>query len=179
MSHFNQALDDVFRHEGGFSNNTQDKGGVTNLGISIRFLKTLPRDAGDINGDGHVNDGDIIDMHRSDAAQLYKTYFWDHYRVGEIQSQAIATKSFNCFVNMRGKTAALILQRACNDLRSGIKEDGVLGSRSFAAINRLDEHKLMACIKWRMWEVYQAIMKNDPSQEVFANGWQNRAFADV
>ena len=179
MSQFEPALNDVFGHEGGQSNNAKDHGGLTNLGISIRFLKTVPLEAGDINDDGHISEADILAMTRSDAASLYRTFFWDHYRLGEIDSQAIATKAFNCFVNMRGKTAALILQRACNDLRAGIAEDGLLGPRTFAAINRADEHKLMTCLKWRMWEVYRAIMKNDPSQEEFANGWQNRAFADV
>jgi len=177
MSNFNQALNDVFKHEGGFSNLTYDHGGATNYGISLRFLKSVID--GDINGDGHINLTDIRALTPVTATTFYHVYFWQHYRLGEIHDQRVATKLFNCFVNMRGKTAALIAQRAANDLRANVVEDGVLGTQSFSAINELDHQKLFDCIKWRMWQTYRAIIDHDVSQEQFANGWSNRAFSPV
>ncbi|KEQ11253.1 hypothetical protein GZ77_26155 [Endozoicomonas montiporae] len=179
MSSFKQAMADVFKWEGGYVNHVADTGGATNYGISIRFLKSLPLSCGDITGDGHVTEADIQALTHEGAERLYKKYFWDYYRLGEIQNQAVATKLLNAFVNMRGKTAALIAQKSANDLKHTLTEDGVMGSKSIAAINQHNPAHMLDCIKWRMWEVYQAIERNDPSQSVFMKGWQNRAFSDV
>lgn len=179
MSEFNLAFDDVLKHEGGFVHHRADKGGVTQLGISLRFLQALPSLAGDVDGDGHVSEADILALTPDDARAFYRRYFWQHYRLGEIADQRVATKLFNFFVNMRGRTAALVAQRAANDLGAKLQEDGVIGSRTRAALNGIDPEQLMVCIKWRAWQVYRAIVDSDASQAVFINGWRNRAFAEV
>ncbi len=179
MSEFNLAFSDVLKHEGGFSNHANDKGGATHYGISLRFLKWLPKTAGDVNGDGHVSHADIKALTPDKARAFYQRYFWEHYRLGDIENQAIATKLFNFFVNMRGRTAALIAQRALNDLGVMVKTDGILGSRSLAALNGVEAHELMVCIKWQAWSVYKSIVAADSTQSAFINGWRKRAFADV
>ncbi|MCF1458015.1 MAG: hypothetical protein LPH21_10835 [Shewanella sp.] len=179
MSEFNLAFDDVRRHEGGFVEHAADKGGTTSFGISLRFLQSLPPEAGDIDGDGHVSRADILALSEDDARAFFRCYFWDHYRLGEIRSQAVATKLFNFFVNMRGRTAALVAQRAANDLGANLVADGVLGSRSLAAINAIDPGQLLVCIQWRAWEVYRVIVAQDKTQAAFINGWRNRCFAPV
>ncbi|WP_372830529.1 glycoside hydrolase family 108 protein [Pontibacterium sp.] len=176
-SEFYTAYLDVLEHEGGRVNHRADRGGSTAYGISLRFLKGLPDLAGDVNGDGHVSEADIDVLTRRDAQGFYLKYFWEHYDLGQIQDQVLATKMFNFFVNMRGKTAALIAQRAANDFNAGLLEDGVLGPASFAAINRLPPAHLLVCIKYHAWQVYKAIVSHRPSQAVFLNGWQNRAFS--
>lgn len=179
MSHFKRALADVRGHEGGKVNHSADKGGATAYGISLRFLQSLPVEAGDIDGDGHVSIADVQALTPAQADGFYKAHFWDHYRLGEIAHCGVATKLFNCFVNMRGKTAALIAQRAANDLGARLVEDGVAGSKTFAALNDCSPLALLVCIKWRMWEVYRAIIAHDPAQAVFRNGWRKRAFSRV
>ncbi len=177
MSHFKTALADVLKHEGGYVDHKNDNGGATAFGISLRLLSALPALAGDVNGDGHVSKSDVKALSKEDAGQFYETYFWLHYRLDEIESQAVAIKLMNLFVNMRGKTAALIAQRAANDLGAGLIEDGILGSKSMAVLNGLDDGPLLVCIKYQAWKVYQAIVESAPSQVVFINGWKNRAFA--
>ncbi|MAD46074.1 MAG: hypothetical protein CMH98_13820 [Oceanospirillaceae bacterium] len=171
-------MSDVFMHEGGYVDHQSDKGGATAYGISLRFLKSLPELAGDIDGDGHVNTRDIQQLTPEMAAEFYKTYFWDHYRLDRIADQSVQTKMFNLFVNMRGKTAGLVAQRAANDLGTNlVEEDGRLGSLSFAAINELNPEQLLVCIKYQAWRVYKAIVAHDATQIVFLDGWRNRAFA--
>lgn len=179
MSEFNLAFNDVLKHEGGFVDHAADKGGATAYGVSLRFLKSLPVEAGDVNGDGHVDKRDIMALQPDDAREFFREYFWKHYRLSEVRDQCVATKLFNFFVNMRGKTAALIAQRSANDLGASLKPDGIMGSRTLAALNGMNPEQLMVCIKWRAWEVYRAIVDEDPSQAAFINGWRNRAFADV
>lgn len=179
MSEFNPAFYDVKKHEGGRVDHPADRGGSTAFGLSLRFMQALPNLAGDVDGNGHVNADDIAALTVKDARTYYRYYFWDHYRLNEIEDQAIATKLFNFFVNMRGKTAALVAQRAANDLGANLKPDGVMGSRSIAALNAVSADELMVCIQWRAWEVYRAIIAHDASQVVFKNGWRKRAFALV
>ncbi|RBO85913.1 glycoside hydrolase family 108 protein [Marinomonas aquiplantarum] len=179
MDHFNAALADVLKHEGGYVDHKADLGGATHFGISLRFIKQLPAFAGDINGDGHINVLDIQQLSKADAAQIYRQYFWLHYRLEQVQSEKIAIKLLNLFVNMRGKTATLIVQRAVNDLltESHLVEDGILGSQSLAKLNQQTEDALYACLQYQAWQVYRAIVEHNPSQSVFLNGWQRRAFS--
>ena len=44
MSDFNVAVDFVLENEGGLSENPKDTGGITNFGISLRFLRELPNE---------------------------------------------------------------------------------------------------------------------------------------
>lgn len=181
MDHFKAALADVLKHEGGYVDHKNDLGGATKYGISLRFLKQLPELAGDVNGDGHIGADDIQQLSQGDAAAFYHEYFWYHYRLDEVLDESLAIKLMNLFVNMRGKTAALIVQRALNDLlqpaQKGVVEDGVLGSKSFAAMHALDASELLVCIKYQAWKVYQAIVEQTPHQAAFINGWRRRAFA--
>lgn len=181
MDHFSTALADVLKHEGGYVNHENDLGGATNFGISLRFLKQLPSLAGDVDGNGHINSNDIKQLTPESAAEFYRQYFWLHYRLDEIQDEALAIKLMNLFVNMRGNTAGLIVQRAANDLICSLEtelvEDGVLGSKSIKVINSLEDEELLVCIKYQAWVVYQAIVKHTPSQAVFINGWRRRAFS--
>lgn len=177
MKHFDIAVADVLKHEGGRVDHPLDNGGDTNLGISLRFLRNLPDVAGDITGDGHVNSDDIAAMTPATAVAFYRAYFWEHYRLGEIHDLAVAIKLFHFFVNMRGKTAGLVAQRAVNDIASPVYLDGVVGSKTLAAINACAPSEYLVCLKWRAWEVYRAIIQKTPSQSVFSNGWRQRAFA--
>lgn len=177
MSHFKTALADVLKHEGGYVDHKNDNGGATAFGISLRFLSTLPALAGDVNGDGHVNKDDVKALSKEDAAKFYEKSFWLHYRLNEVEAESVAVKLMNLFVNMRGKTAALVAQRAANDLGAGLVEDGILGSKSIAVLNSLEVEPLLVCIKYQAWNVYKAIVENTPSQAVFINGWRKRAFA--
>lgn len=177
MSHFNAAVSNLLALEGGSSNHSADKGGTTNYGISLRFLKMLPRADGDITGDGHVDRNDIEHLKPSNAVHFYRKFFWAAYKIDRIKSEEVAIKSLDIFVNMRGATAALVHQRAANDLGADIEVDGILGSKSFKAINELDENQYLTCLRYQAWRVYQSIMKEDPTQEVFRRGWQSRAFS--
>lgn len=177
--HFKKALLHLKVWEGGRVNIAADRGGSTAFGISLRFLKSLPLEAGDINGDGHISEADIAELTPAQADGFYRQYFWEHYGLDKINDAAAATKLLSFFVNMRGKTAALVAQRAANDLGAGLVEDGLLGRYSRRAINALSGHQFVVCLMVRAWQVYQAIVRHDPSQAMFLDGWRNRAFAPV
>jgi lysozyme family protein len=177
MSNFKNAILFVLRNEGGYSDDKADKGGATNLGISTRFLKLTKED---IDGDGHITEKDVLALTKERAVGLYKKYFWSHYKLDNIRDLIVGRKALDLFVNMRGKAAAKIIQQACVDCGSKIKVDGVLGQRSFYAVNRLGDFtnthgQLIDAIIDNQIKHYNAIVKNDKTQSKFLKGWINRA----
>lgn len=177
MSDFFIALRSTLLHEGGFSDVVQDAGGATKNGISLRFLESLPLVEGDVDGSGHVDRADVIALTPEHVSGFYRRHFWDHYRIGQIKHQRLASKAFDLFVNMRGRTAARVLQRAANELGANLVVDGVAGSKTFQALNDLNTDQVMTETKHHAWQVYKQIIKNDPEQSVFRRGWQKRAFS--
>lgn len=177
MSNFNNAILFVLGNEGGYSNDKNDKGGATNFGISTRFLKQIDKD---VDGNGHVNKKDVEALTKDASIELYREYFWDYYRLGELRDLLISRKALDLFVNMRGKAAAKILQKACNRCGATLKIDGILGTRSINSINSLSlfgitREQLLAEIRIGQADLYKAIVKANKTQSKFLKGWLARA----
>lgn len=176
MSYYLNAYLKLLEVEGDYSNITFDYGKATKYGISLRFLQRLPLADADITRDGHVDEADIKALERKHAFDFYDRYFWRHYRLDEICNQAIADKALLLFVNMRGQMAATIIQRACRAAGHRVAEDGVLGSKSFAAINAACHRALGAAISSEAAGYYRLRCVEDASQSIFLEGWLNRAY---
>ncbi len=175
---FLTALQETLRKEGRLADHRADRGGVTDYGISLRFLKTLPLIDADITGDGHVNEQDIKALTPADVAKLYRKHFWDYYRLDEIQHDRIAVKAFDLLVNMRSVSAVKIIQRALRACNTPLTEDGVLGSKTIAAINGIrDQLNPLAAMRSESYGHYRLIIAADPTQAVFHDGWKNRAYS--
>jgi lysozyme family protein len=178
MADFNTAVRMLIEDaEKGFANSPHDKGGFTFAGISLRFLKSLGR-KGDINGDGVVDNADIIALSKNDPAvrTLYREHFWNFYRIGEIQSQTVANRVFFLFVNTKPFLAAKVVQRAVNALSPGkIHEDGRIGSVTIQAVNALDSELFLNAFRLECIRLYLMIADNDPEQRPNFRGWVRRA----
>lgn len=172
---FKKALETVFEHEGGYNDVKGDKGGATNYGISLRFLKLANED---IDGDGHVDANDIRALTLESATRVYKEYFWDHYKLVRVENLKLSTKMLDIFVNMRGRTAAKVCQRALKDCGHTLLIDGILGGISFGLLNSemgRNGEQLMEHIRNQQANVYRKIVQNNPTQGKFLKGWLNRA----
>jgi len=177
MSNFNESILFVLGNEGGYSDAKFDNGGATNFGISTRFLKQIDKD---IDGDGHVTKKDALALTQETAVELYKEYFWNHYKLDRIRNLIIAQKAFDLFVNMRGKAAGRILQRACNACGASLKVDGIIGTKSFRSINShsmfgIARATLLGEIRFEQAKHYRAIVKADKKQNKWLKGWLRRA----
>lgn len=183
-ANFEAAMPTILLHEGGNSENRHDPGGVTNFGISLRFLlKTgdIDKDGwpdGDINHDGDIDAEDIRQLSEADATKLYRQYFWDKNHYENIHDQDIATKVFDLAVNMGSYAANRVLQRA---VRSAIGlrlvEDGIMGQKTFTAVNLAKPPILLAAIKSEAAGFYRAIRYK--GSRFFMTGWLNRAHSDM
>ncbi len=180
---FDAAFNYAMRLEGGaiYHEIKGDQGGATKYGISLRFLKGLGVDEADIDGDGHVSRQDIKALDEQTAKFFYLRYFWLYYQLGDIENPQAAIKLFSIYINMRGKTATLVAQRALSSCRvPGIIEDGYIGPITIAAINEIcccDHLTAVYLVALRSHQeaVYRLIAAKNPSQTKFLNGWINRA----
>lgn len=180
MAYFEQAIDTILRHEGGYVNNPNDPGGATNYGISLRFLVDFP-EYGDINNDGVVNIEDIRNLTPDHAMTIYRDLWWDRYGYGNINDQTIATKVFDFSVNIGSKRAHTLLQMAINNaFGMNLTADGIIGPATLDVINSCtdgdEEQILLSAYCDEAYKFYQRLIAKNPKLRVFERGWKRRAY---
>lgn len=113
MANFDKALTKVLRKEGGYSNNPADKGGETYKGIARKYHKTnymwtlIDRHKDECGGVNEVFKKKIAVDKQIDAEvkRLYKTNYWDRFKLDNVFNQDVAEQIFDDSVN-RGVAAA-------------------------------------------------------------------------
>lgn len=170
---FQSCIDSILEHEGGLSIDKRDPGGVTQWGISLRYLRSIGHD---VNGDGKIDKEDIIGLPIKGAEGIYRKYWWDKFRYSGFNELIVVEKVFDMAVNMGSMTAHKLLQIAINRLREQpIKVDGLLGGQTFGAANGLDSHELRQQLRECAEHRYIEILAANPAMEWCRNGWMNRA----
>lgn len=193
MSNFDLAMEAVLEHEGGFVDNRHDPGGATNYGISLRWLKTLPDLAGDLDRDGDVDAADIKSMTPAQAKEFYRKQWWTKYDYDKINNAGVAIKVMDMAVNMGARQAHKLVQRSLRAVGLEIADDGVLGAKSFAAINTATPQFLLPAMRCTQAGFYYAlVMRNGALRKnkvkksggkqyedfsVFLVGWLRRAYS--
>lgn len=163
----------IISHEGGLSRNSHDPGGITQWGISLRYLKSIGHD---VDGDGDIDADDIINLPINGAIEIYRNYWWDKYSYASFGAIEVVEKVFDLAVNMGATGAHKLLQIAINRLiDKPIGVDGILGKNTFATANRLDENELRQQLRECAEHRYIEILAANPALEIFRNGWMNRA----
>lgn len=177
-----KEIERTLRHEGGFVDNPKDSGGITNHGLSLRYLLTIgDRDQDgtldfDRDHDGDVDADDVKVLTLEDAAAQLKVDFYDPLQLGEVRSLRIRWKVFDLAVNMGKGTATKILQRAV-----GVQDDGEIGPLTLHATNRiiqsgLGEGYIMERIIEEQVKHYVRIAVSRPKDLAFLRGWVDRAY---
>lgn len=174
MSNFDTAIKTILAHEGGYVNDPVDNGGETNFGISMRFLKSQGVTAKEL-GLQNLDPGCLKSLTADKAKEIYRKYFWDSNGFDAVKDVTVATKLFDAAVNMGGKQAAKLAQRAANDCGYRLDVDGQLGTKSFAAINLCDPATYIRKYAKQMEDFYNAIIAKNPAQIKFKKGWMKRA----
>lgn len=104
---FEEAIEIILYHEGGYVDNEKDPGGTTKFGISQRTYPNLV----------------IKDLTRNQAISIYKNDFWDKLKIGDLEIENCKLMYFDCAVNQGPKRAKSLYDLA----RSLHKKENVLG----------------------------------------------------
>lgn len=181
MTIFNHAVQVVLNHEGGYVNHASDPGGVTNYGISLRWLQAQGEldgvDDFDIDGDGDIDADDIKQMTVQDARDFYFRFWWSKYNYHLILDSDIATKVFDMAVNMGSRQAHKLVQRAARADGQLLKDDGILGPKSFRGINACNADVLLGALRVECKCFYKMLIRQKPDFAVFEAGWLVRAYS--
>jgi lysozyme family protein len=185
MAEFEKAIGVVLEHEGGsrYVDHPDDPGGATRFGISLRFaLRELARDAdgdgridGDLDLDGDVDADDIRLLPEDLARESYRRCWWERYGYARLVDQQVATKVFDMAINMGGKQAHTLLQRALGACGYHLLEDGVLGPKTIAAALDAEPRELVLEVCFQQSEFYRGLVERKPRLEAFRRGWLARA----
>lgn len=159
---FEEAINFIFKWEGGLSDHPDDPGGITKYGISIRFAGSIGLD---INDDDRTTAADIRNLSRSRAKLIYKEHFWQEAHCNELPS-GLAFANLDAAVNMGVRRATMFLQMAV-----GTRSDGIYGPNTRAAVQRADADDALWHMIFRRNYFYGRLNKFD----TFGKGWLRRS----
>jgi lysozyme family protein len=100
---------------------------------------------------------------------FYRENFWDSNRLGELSSQPLANKVYDCGVNQGTGTAAKILQGCL-----GVTVDGCIGAITIAAANGRDGAGFAASFRAARAAKYRELVKEHPQYAQYLDGWLAR-----
>jgi lysozyme family protein len=154
----------VAKWEGGYVNDPDDKGGATNMGVTLATWKLVGYDK---DNDGDIDSADIRLLTKEDFKAVLQKY-WNKWRADEIKNQSVANILVDWYWGS-GKWGIVIPQRIL-----GIVQDGVVGPKTIAALNAVDQEQLFEAILAARDKFLDDIVKKKPSQKKFIKGWKNR-----
>jgi len=178
MTPFDIAVRFVLNNEKGINTNPKDPGGITNFGISLRFLKNMDKE---ILKNYLIFDEPteqiIINLTEEQAIKLYYGEFWLNAPFDRINNQTVCNYVFDMAINLGISPAIKAVQRACwsaCDNRKFLEEDGILGETTLGCLN--GNAKVFSALKSERAGDYRVIVATHPEQKEFINGWLTRAY---
>ena len=153
LTKFDDIIEVVLHHEGGYVNDPKDPGGETNFGIAKR---------------SHP-DVDIKNLTKDGAKEIYKEVYWDKNKV-ESLSEDLRHIYFDMCVNQGRGRAVKILQKAANAKGANLKVDGGMGPMTIAAMDGVELDRVRA---YRI-KYYADLVTRKPDLEKFYFGWFRR-----
>ena len=152
---FNEIIEVVLEHEGGYVNDPDDAGGETNFGIAKRWYPNV----------------DIKNLTKEQAEKIYHQDYWRPGKCDEVPRQ-LRHIYFDMCVNFGQGGAVKVLQQAANAKnRNKIEVDGGIGPKTINAIQNVSLDRVRAYRVLR----FANIVIDKPNQEKFWVGWFRRA----
>ena len=150
---FDDIIEVVLHHEGGYVNDPDDPGGETNFGIAKRSHPEV----------------DIANLTKDGAKEIYKEHYWDKNKV-ESLSEELRHIYFDMCVNQGRGRAVKILQQSANAKGANLKVDGGMGPKTIAAMDGVELQRVRA---YRI-KYYADLVTRKPDLEKFYFGWFRR-----
>lgn len=179
MALFESAVKFLLENEGRLSENPSDPGGITNFGISMRFLREIPDDRlKRYSIFEPLTDKTIKELTIDQAKLIYRGEFWEHASFEKIMNQKLANYIFDMCVNFGMAQGIKLTQRAicaCQKKRDYVKDDGILGAYTIQGINQASFILMYALVAQRDG-FYRRLVALKPEKKEFLDGWLNRCY---
>lgn len=161
MADYKKLIPTVLKFEGGFANHPSDPGGATNSGVTLSTFRSV------YGKDKTVQD--LKNMTMEQWEYIFKTRFWDRWKADDIDNQSIA----NLLVDWLWASGVYGIKYPQEIL--GVKNDGIVGLKTLAAINYYPNKKELFEKLWnRRKKHFEDIVRNRPQSKVFLKGWIRR-----
>ena len=170
---FEEIIEVVLAHEGGFVDDPDDRGGATNWGVTQAVWEDHLED--------EFTSEDVRNFTREQAIQLYYEEFWIPSQAEKLPEE-VREVYFDMCVNHGQRNAVKILQTAVNANKSGtvsgIEVDGAIGPNTIKACSNLKLWEVQverSGFYWNLVFVGSFYGKRN-RQEKFIRGWIKRCF---
>ena len=160
MADYRKLKPFILRWEGGYINDQADLGKQTNKGVTLSTYRSV-----------FGKNKTVSDLKKITDKQwefIFKKFYWDKWKADDIKDQNVA----NILVDWlwcSGSYGIKIPQRVL-----GVSVDGIVGSKTIAAINARDGRELFDTIKQERKDFIDRICQTRPQNRKFKNGWMNR-----
>jgi lysozyme family protein len=179
---FERALAHTVKIEGGYVDHPDDRGGPTNLGVTLRTLDRWMR----AEQGKTATKLDVAHLTHETAKRIYYDLYWSTQGL-PCQTisewwEPLARECFDSAVLHGPKQSTLFLQRALNLLNldgklfPDLKVDGWAGAATLAAMRKMDDlprgrEGLFSAVNIEQGCFLRHLAMEDPSQEAFYRGW--------
>ena len=151
---FDEIIEVVLEHEGGYVNDPKDPGGETKYGVSKR---------------AYPNE-DIKNLTEDEAKDIYRRDYWKKYRCNELPED-LRHIYFDMCVNMGAGRATKIMQETANAKGANLKIDGGMGPMTIGAMKNVELERVRA---YRV-KYYATLIERKPDLAKFYFGWFKRS----
>lgn len=158
---FDSSFSKILMTEGFYVDHPLDRGGPTNMGITINTLSDF------LGHEATVED--VKNLNVETVRKIYKTNYWDRLKLSNIINSKFADILFDQAVNRGTRRVAEQIQKLV-----GVKVDGIIGPITLIAINSMDSKKVLIEFLKSTQDAYVSIVTHNPSQLAFLSGWIKR-----
>jgi lysozyme family protein len=163
MANYLPIIEQHLKFEGGYVNHPSDKGGATNFGIAYNFHK-----------DKFKSPDEVKNLTKAKAIEFYKRYYWNPLKLDKITNQGVAQVIFNWGAHAGLGACGYAIQRALNKCGYSLVVDGVVGAKTFNALNTVNPNSFIYEFIADNKKTLGVQISKDSSQSAFAKGWTKR-----
>jgi len=173
MPNFTTSLQTLLRNEGGYVNDPDDPGGETYKGIARKMnpkwsgWKIVDEQKKKKNFPKNLATNKQL---TANIVVFYRLNYWDKINGDLIGDPDVAFSIFDFAVNAGVVTSAKLAQKV-----AGVKQDGVIGKMSIAALNKMQSELFLAKFTLEKITRYIKIVEAKPTSKKFFYGWIRRA----
>ena len=153
---FDICMTMLLAHEGGYSDDSRDSGGKTNLGVTKRVYD-------EYHGVDATED-EMRALTKADVTPIYRKNYWDRCKCHDLPS-GIDWAVFDFAVNAGTGRAAKTLQRAV-----GAEEDGSIGPLTLMLVKKHESTNVINRMAVYREDFYRSLSNFDH----FGKGWLRR-----